>query len=64
MPRLTPRERELLTGLSRGLTRKQIAEELFVSPNTIKSQASSLYGKLGASSRAEALAAAERWNLI
>ena len=64
MPRLTGLDMDLLSLLARGLLRKQIADELFVSTNTIKSQASSLYAKLGASTRDEALAAAEQWGLL
>ncbi|GAB3666222.1 hypothetical protein GCM10027591_15190 [Zhihengliuella somnathii] len=64
MPRLTRRELDLLGGLARGLTRKQMADQLFVSTNTIKSQASSLYSKLGVSTREAALAAAEKWGLL
>lgn len=48
---LTPREAEILAHIAEGLSRKQIAERLFVSMNTIKTQVSSLYRKLGASSR-------------
>ncbi|RZU60836.1 helix-turn-helix transcriptional regulator [Zhihengliuella halotolerans] len=62
-PRLTPRERDILDCLKRGLTRKETAEKLFVSDNTVKSQTSSLYAKLGVSSRSEAMAAANRWGL-
>lgn len=48
---LTPREAEILAHIAQGLSRKEIAERLFVSMNTVKSQVSSLYRKLGASSR-------------
>ncbi|MGO2932656.1 response regulator transcription factor [Microbacterium sp.] len=48
---LTQREAEILAHIAEGLSRREIAERLFVSMNTIKTQASSLYRKLGASSR-------------
>ncbi|GHD04319.1 response regulator transcription factor [Zhihengliuella salsuginis] len=62
-PRLTRREVDILRCLGRGLTRKEMAEELFVSDNTVKTQTSSLYAKLGVSSRRDALAAADGWGL-
>ena len=54
-PRLTPRERDVLALLARGLGNKQIAWELSVSEHTVKYHVSSLYAKLGAGSRTEAL---------
>jgi DNA-binding NarL/FixJ family response regulator len=54
-PRLTPREREVLELLARGLGNKQIAWELSVSEHTVKYHVSALYAKLGAGSRTEVL---------
>ncbi|WFR73948.1 helix-turn-helix transcriptional regulator [Prescottella defluvii] len=48
---LTEREAVVLDGLARGGSVAQIAESLFVSPNTVKSQRQSLYRKLGVNSR-------------
>lgn len=59
-PHLTPREREVLLALLDHDSRAGIAEALGVSPNTVKSQLRSLYRKLGATSKAEALHAAAR----
>jgi LuxR family transcriptional regulator, maltose regulon positive regulatory protein len=53
---LTCAELRLLPMLATHLTFPQIAAEMSLSPNTIKSQAYSLYRKLGVSSRAEAVA--------
>lgn len=53
-PQLTPREYEVLTAISRGLTNRAIARELWLSEHTIKFHISSLYRKLGVKSRAEA----------
>lgn len=62
--RLTDRETVVLRGLADGLTPQLVAHRQFVSVNTVKSQRHSLYGKLGASSRNEALARARRLGLI
>ena len=61
---LTPRELEVLEHLAAGLSRREIAEKLFVSENTIKTQVSSLYRKLEATTRAELLAQAHTRGLI
>jgi ATP/maltotriose-dependent transcriptional regulator MalT len=54
-PALTWREREVLIGLSRGLTREGIAGNLAVSVNTVKADIGSLYAKIGARNRADAI---------
>ena len=63
-PTLSSREREVLNELARGSTYADIAESLFVSENTIKTHVSSLYGKLGAARRSEALATARNLHLL
>ena len=55
VPVLTPREHDVLRVLARTDNRSEIASELFVSVNTVKAQLRSLYAKLGARSRDEAL---------
>jgi LuxR family maltose regulon positive regulatory protein len=57
---LTCAELRLLPMLATHLTFPQIAATMSLSPNTIKSQAYSLYRKLGVSSRAEAVARSRR----
>jgi LuxR family maltose regulon positive regulatory protein len=52
---LTAAELRLLPMLPTHLSFPQIAGEVFLSPNTVKSQAMSIYHKLGASSRSEAV---------
>ncbi len=52
---LTRAELRLLPLLQTYLTIKEIGERLGVSPNTAKTQALSIYGKLGASTRSEAV---------
>jgi LuxR family maltose regulon positive regulatory protein len=53
---LTAAELRLLPLLSTHLSFPQIAEEMFLSRHTIKSQAMSIYRKLGAPSRSQAVA--------
>jgi DNA-binding NarL/FixJ family response regulator len=55
---LTTREREVLAHMANGAGRKEIAERLHVSPNTVRSHMQSLMGKLGAHSALEAVALA------
>jgi DNA-binding NarL/FixJ family response regulator len=58
---LTPREIEVLAALGEGLTNKQIARQLDISLHTVKFHVESLFRKLGARTRTEAVArAAER----
>jgi LuxR family maltose regulon positive regulatory protein len=52
---LTPAELRVLRMLSSHLSYRQIADELIVSPNTVKTQVRSAYLKLGVSSRHEAV---------
>lgn len=54
-PELTPSEHELLVLLATGATRDELAKTRFVSVNTIKTQLRSLYTKLGANTRKEAV---------
>jgi DNA-binding CsgD family transcriptional regulator len=53
---LTEREVEVLRLLPRGLSNAEIAETLFVSPRTVQTHLTNLYGKLGVGGRAEAVA--------
>jgi DNA-binding NarL/FixJ family response regulator len=52
---LSEREAEVLELLARGLTNRQIAEALYLSPETVKTYLSRLYGKLGVANRASAV---------
>jgi LuxR family transcriptional regulator, maltose regulon positive regulatory protein len=60
---LTPAELRLLPLLATHLSFREIAEQLYVSRNTIKTQAISVYRKLGVSSRSEAITEAHRLGL-
>jgi DNA-binding NarL/FixJ family response regulator len=53
---LTPRELEVLQGMARGLTNRQMALRLKISEHTVKFHAAAVLGKLAARSRAEAVA--------
>ena len=56
--RLTPRQAEVLALLERGLTTKQIAEELHLSGETVRNHVKRLLQTMGAHSRLEAVAMA------
>jgi two-component system, NarL family, response regulator YdfI len=61
---LSPREREILNLLASGLGNKQIAWELKISEHTVKFHITSIFNKLNASSRTEAVAIGIRRGLI
>lgn len=63
-PALTDREREVLDLIARGSTNREIAGALFLSPHTVKEHTSSLYRKLRARNRAEAVQKAQRLGLL
>lgn len=51
--RLSPREREVLAGMSRGLTAKEAGKELGLSPRTVEKLRAGLRAKFGAHNAAE-----------
>jgi DNA-binding CsgD family transcriptional regulator len=61
--RLSPRQRQVLTLLRRGLAEKQVAAELGVSPHTVHDYVKALYRLHGVSSRAELLSVSDRGRL-
>ncbi|MBH0121148.1 helix-turn-helix transcriptional regulator [Rhodococcus sp. CX] len=61
---LSPREAGVLALLARGSTLGEIAKELFVSPNTVKTQLRSIYRKLGVHTRYEAVGRARELRLL
>jgi DNA-binding CsgD family transcriptional regulator len=61
---LTARERDVLELLAEGLSNRVVAQRLGISEHTVKFHVSSIYGKLGASSRAQAIRRAARRGLI
>ena len=63
-PGLSPRERDVLHQLARGATYADMAANLYLSENTIKTHVSALYAKLAVSRRSEALAVARKLDLF
>jgi two-component system response regulator DesR len=62
--RLTAREREVLELVATGLTNAEIAAQLQLSPNTVKEHASTMFRKLGARNRADAVQRAQRLGVL
>ena len=61
---ITPREREILALLARGLSNVAIGQRLYISAATVKFHVGNLMQKLGARRRAEAVYAASKLGLI
>jgi DNA-binding NarL/FixJ family response regulator len=61
---LTPREHEVLEMISRGLTMRQIATRLHISPRTVETHVAKLYRKLAVRTRVQAVARAASLGLI
>ena len=61
---LTPRELEVLDLVAEGLSNKAIAARLDISEHTVKFHVSSLFGKLGAGNRTDAVRRGVRLGLI
>jgi pimeloyl-ACP methyl ester carboxylesterase/DNA-binding CsgD family transcriptional regulator len=62
-PELTPREREVLELIARGLSNGEIAERLVIAPKTVRNHVSRIYGKLRMGSRAQAVVLARQAGL-
>jgi DNA-binding NarL/FixJ family response regulator len=61
---LTPREVQVLELLAEGLANNTIAERLAISDQTVKFHVASIYGKLGAANRTDAVRRAVRRGMI
>jgi DNA-binding CsgD family transcriptional regulator len=62
--RLTPRELDVLALLGRRLTNKEIAAELVISPETVKTHTLNIYRKLDVRNRRQAAAKARELGLF
>lgn len=60
---LTPRERQILTRLADGAGRRDVAEQLYLSANTVRTHLRNLMAKLGVHSTLEAVAMIRRGEL-
>ena len=64
LDRLTPREREVLVLLGRGLSNKRIAQDLRLSEKTVKTHVGHVLAKLGVADRTQAAVVAVRAGLV
>ena len=64
LPLLSPRELEILAAIGEGLSNKAVARRFGISPHTVKFHVESLFRKLGAVSRADAVAKGLRRQII
>jgi len=63
-PQLTPREEQVLVLMARGRANGQIARELHIAPQTVKTHVSNILSKLNAQSRTQAALYAMRTGLV
>ena len=61
---LSEREREILQLVATGASNKEIAQRLFISPNTVKVHLRNIFAKIGVASRTEATLTAMRMGLV
>ncbi|HJT65771.1 MAG TPA: response regulator transcription factor [Pyrinomonadaceae bacterium] len=61
---ITRRELEILELIAQGLSNREIAQQLFVSENTVKTHSSRLFDKLGAKRRTQAVQIGKEIGLI
>jgi LuxR family maltose regulon positive regulatory protein len=61
---LSPRETDILTLIAEGLSNKEIARNLYIGPETVKSHLKSVFTKLGVERRAQAVSRAQTLGLV
>jgi DNA-binding CsgD family transcriptional regulator len=61
---ITPRELEILNLVARGLSNREIATQLFVSENTVKTHCARAFDKLGAARRTQAVQRGKELGLL
>lgn len=64
VPRLTPRELQVLEGIVHGKSNREIAEDLVITEKTVKNHITSLLGKLQVQDRTQAAVYALRQGLV
>ncbi|MBR2839163.1 MAG: response regulator transcription factor [Kiritimatiellae bacterium] len=64
VPKLTPRQIEVLQSMTRGLTNRDIAKQLGISQDRVDEHVAAIFAKIGAANRAEAVAIALRKHLL
>jgi two-component system NarL family response regulator len=64
LPKLTPREMDVLRAIARGMSNREIARVLFISENTVRSHVQNILDKLQLNSRMEAAIYAMREKLV
>jgi DNA-binding NarL/FixJ family response regulator len=62
--KLTPREREVLQLIAKGLANEEIAKTLFISKHTVKNHITNIYRKMGSRNRTKVALWAIRYGLI
>lgn len=63
-PEISPREIDVLNQLSKGMDYKQIAENLIISPSTVRKHIENIYSKLQVHNKLEAVKIAQKHRLI
>jgi len=61
---LTGRELEILRLLAQGYSPREIAQELYLTPGTVKFYNQRIYGRLGVNSRTQAITRAQKMGLL
>ena len=61
---LSAREREVLICASKGFSSKEVAAQLFISERTVQTHLASIYDKLGAKNKTEALLLALKYGVV
>jgi DNA-binding CsgD family transcriptional regulator len=62
--RITPRELEILELIAQGMSNREIAAQLYVSENTVKTHSSRVFDKLGARRRTQAVQLGKKFGLL